>query len=86
MSTNKQAPHETFRGTMIADCVAAGIDMGLAKDGDAVPAVVSVVAGFMAMRLDRYVEMLESLVDGEDLVRVQILIAERYKVSRRTEA
>ena len=80
---NKQAPHETYRGAMITDCVAAGLDMGLAKDGDSVPAVV---AGFMAMRLDRYIEMLEGLVDGEVLIRVQILIAERYKVSRRTEA
>jgi hypothetical protein len=37
------------------------------------------VVGFNATKLDRYVEMLEGLVDGEDLVRVQILIAERYK-------
>ncbi len=80
---NKQAPHETYRGKMIADCVAAGLDLGLAKDGDNVPAVV---AGYMAMRLDRYIEMLESLINGEDLVRVQVLIAEKYKVSRRTEA
>lgn len=79
MSTNKQAPHGTFRGQLIGACVAAGLDMGLAKDGDSVPAVV---AGFMAMRLDRYVEMLEGLVDGEDLVRVQILIAERYRTRR----
>ena len=83
MSTNKQAPHGTFRGQLITDCVAAGIDMGMTKDGDA---VTGVVAGFMAMRLDRYVEMLEGLVNGEDLIRVQALIAERYKVSRRTEA
>jgi len=81
MSTNKHT-HETFRGQLIASCVAAGLDMGLAKDGDSVPAVV---AGYMAMRLDRYVEMLEGLVDGEDLIRVQALIAERYLV-RRTEA
>ena len=79
---NQQAPHETFRGQLITNCVAAGLDMGLAKDGDSVPAVV---AGFMAMRLDRYVEMLEGLVDGEDLVRVQALIAARYCV-RREEA
>ena len=82
MSTNKQAPHGTFRGQLITNCVAAGLDMALAKDGDSVPAVV---AGFMAMRLDRYIEMLEQLVNGEDLVRVQALIAERYRV-RRTEA
>lgn len=79
---NQQAPHETFRGQLITNCVAAGLDMGLAKDGDSVPAVV---AGFMAMRLDRYVEMLEGLVDGEDLIRVQALIAARYCV-RREEA
>ena len=76
---NQQAPHETFRGQLITNCVAAGMDMGLAKDGDSVPAVV---AGFMAMRLDRYIEMLEGLVDGEDVVRVQLLIAERYKTRR----
>ena len=82
MSTNKQAPHGTFRGQLITNCVAAGLDMGLAKAGDITSAVV---AGFMAMRLDRYIEMLEQLVNGEDLVRVQALIAERYRV-RRTEA
>ncbi len=79
---NQQAPHETFRGAMIADCVAAGVDMGLAKGNDPAPAVV---AGFMAMRLDRYVEMLEGLINGEDLVRVQVLITEKYNV-RREEA
>ena len=84
MSTNQQAPHETFRGQLIMACVAAGLDLGMTKGNEAdVPAVV---AGFMAMRLDRYVEMLEQLVNGEDLIRVQALIAERYKVSRRTEA
>ena len=82
MSTNQQAPHETFRGQLITACVAAGLDLGLAKDGDSVSAVV---AGYMAMRLDRYIEMLEELVNGEDLVRVQLLIAERYRV-RREEA
>lgn len=76
---NKQAPHETYRGKMIADCVAAGMDLALTKDGDNVPAVI---AGYMAMRLDRYIEMLEGLIDGEDLTRVQALIAERYKVGR----
>lgn len=80
MSNDKQAPHETFRGTMIADCVAAGIDMGMAKGNEA--GVPAVVAGFVAMRLDRYIEMLEGLVNGEDLVRVQLLIAERYKARR----
>lgn len=77
---NKQAPHETFRGQMISSCVAAGIDMGMDRGmgrGDTIdPAVV---AGFMAVRLDRYIEMLEGLVDGEDLIRVQALIAERYR-------
>ena len=81
MSNDKQAPHETFRGQLIGACVAAGIDMGLSS-GDA-PAAV---AGFMAMRLDRYIEMLEGLINGEDLVRVQALIAEKYKVSRGPEA
>lgn len=84
MSNDKQAPHETFRGQLIGACVAAGLDLGMTKGND--PGVPAVVAGFMAMRLDRYIEMLEQLVNGEDLVRVQILIAERYKVSRRTEA
>lgn len=83
MSTNKQAPHETFRGIMIADCVAAGLDLGMTKGND--PGVPAVIAGYMAMRLDRYIEMLEGLVDGEDLVRVQALIAARYCV-RREEA
>ena len=82
MSTNQQAPHGTFRGQLITNCVAAGMDLALAKDGDSVPAMV---AGYMAMRLDRYVEMLEGLVDGEDLIRVQALIAARYCV-RREEA
>ena len=79
MGTNKQAPHETFRGQMIADCVAAGLDMGLDRGDTLEPAAV---AGFMAMRLDRYIQMLEQLVNGEDLVRVQLLIAERYRVRR----
>ena len=79
MSTNKQAPLETFRGTMIANSVAAALDMGMTKGNDLTAVAV---AGFMAMRLDRYIEMLEGLVDGEDLVRVQALIAERYKTRR----
>lgn len=79
---SKQAPRGTFRGQLITNCVAAGLDMGLAKEGDSVPAAV---AGFNAMRLDRYVEMLEQLVEGEDLIRVQALIAARYCV-RREEA
>ena len=82
MSTNQQAPHETFRGQLITDCVAAGLDMGLDRGDTLEPAAV---AGFMAMRLDRYIEMLEQLVNGEDLIRVQALIAERYCV-RREEA
>ena len=83
MSTNKQAPHGTFRGQLITDCVAAGIDVGMTKGND--PGVPAAVAGFMAMRLDRYLEMLEELVNGEDLARVQALIASRYYV-RREEA
>ena len=86
MSNDKQAPHETFRGQLIGACVAAGIDMGLADANHNDTIDPAVVAGYRAMVLDRYVELLESLVDGEDLVRVQLLIAERYKVSRRTEA
>ena len=82
MSNDNQHPRDTFRGQLIEACVAAGIDMGSAKKGELDPAVV---AGFMAMRLDRYVEMLESLVDGEDLAKVQALIASRYYV-RREEA
>lgn len=76
MSTNQQAPHGTFRGQLITSCVAAGMDLALAGDDNLIP---SVNAGYMAMRLDRYIEMLEQLVDGEDLIRVQILIAERYR-------
>ena len=84
MDTNKQAPHETFRGQLITACVAAGLDMGMTKGND-LTAVPAAIAGYMAMRLDRYIEMLEQLVNGEDLVRVQALIAERYSV-RREEA
>ena len=76
MSYNNQRPRDTFRGQLIGACVAAGFDLSSAKKGELDPAVV---AGFMAMRLDRYVEMLESLVDGEDLAKVQALIAERYR-------
>lgn len=83
MDTNKQAPRETYRGKMIADCVAAGMDLGLAKPQD--ENIAAVTAGYTAMRLDRYVEMLEGLVNGEDLIRVQALIAARYHV-RREEA
>ncbi|HNS91338.1 MAG TPA: hypothetical protein PKJ72_14970 [Deltaproteobacteria bacterium] len=82
MSNDKQAPLETFRGTMIANSVAAALDMGMTKGNDLTAVAV---AGYMAMRLDRYIEMLEGLIDGEDLVRVQALIAERYK-TRREEA
>ena len=84
MSTNQQAPHETFRGQLITACVAAGMDVGLGL-GRVDTLDPAAVAGFMAMRLDRYVEMLEQLVNGEDLIRVQALIAERYSV-RREEA
>ena len=76
MSYNNQHPRDTFRGQLIEACVAAGFDLSSAKKGEFDPAVV---AGFMAMRLDRYVEMLEELVDGEDLAKVQALIAERYR-------
>jgi hypothetical protein len=79
MSTNKQPPHETFRGQLIGACVAAGIDMAIAHALHEDAAGPAVVVGFNATKLDRYVEMLEGLVDGEDLVRVQLLIAERYK-------
>jgi hypothetical protein len=79
MSNDKQAPLETFRGTMIANSVAAALDMGMTKGNDLTAVAV---AGYMAMRLDRYIEMLEGLIDGEDLVRVQALIAERYKTRR----
>jgi len=75
---NKQERHETYRGEMIVACVAAAIDLGKAKDDDGIVAAMG--AGYMAMRLDHYIEMLEGLVNGEDLVRVQALIAERYKV------
>ena len=83
MDDNNQHPRATFRGHLVEACVAAGFDLSSAKKGDLDPAIV---AGFMAMRLDRYVEMLEGLINGEDLIRVQILIAEKYKVSRREEA
>ena len=79
MSTNKQAPQETFRGQLIGACVASSMSMGIAhaiREDIIEPAVV---VGFNATKLDRYVEMLEQLVDGEDLVRVQLLIAERYR-------
>ena len=79
---NNLHPRDTFRGAMITDCVAAGIDLGLAKVGDTTdPAVV---AGFMAMRLDRYVEMLEGLVNGEDLAKVQALVTTKY-INRSTQ-
>ena len=79
MSTNKQAPQETFRGQLIGACVAAGFDLSSAKKGDLDPAIA---AGFNATKLDRYIEMLEGLVNGEDLVRVQLLIAEKYRARR----
>lgn len=73
---------ETFRGRLIATCVAAGMDMGIAHALHEDTMGPAVVVGFNATKLDRYVEMLEGLVDGEDLIRVQLLIAERYKTRR----
>ncbi len=82
MSNDKQAPHETFRGQLIGACVAAGMDVALAHALHEDTAGPAVVVGFNAVKLDRYIEMLEGLVNGEDLVRVQLLIAERYKARR----
>ena len=79
---NQQAPHGTFRGQLITNCVAAGMDMGVAHALHEDTVGPAVVASFMAMRLDRYIELLEQLVNGEDLVRVQLLIAERYRTRR----
>jgi hypothetical protein len=73
---------ETFRGQLIDACVAAGMDMGIAHALHEDTVGPAVVVGFNATKLDRYVEMLEQLVNGEDLVRVQLLIAERYKTRR----
>ena len=75
MDDNNQHPRDTFRGHLIEACVAAGYDLSSTKKGDLDPAIV---AGFMAMRLDRYVEMLEGLVDGEDLAKVQALVTKKY--------
>ena len=72
---NNQHPRDTFRGRLIEACVAAGYDLSRTRKDDLDPAVV---AGFMAMRLDRYVEMLERLVNGEDLARVQALVTTKY--------
>ena len=73
---------ETFRGQLIGACVAAGMDMGIAHALHEDTVGPAVVVGYNATKLDRYVEMLEGLVDGEDLVRVQIMITERYKARR----
>ena len=73
---------ETFRGQLIGSCVAAGMDMGVAHALHEDTVGPAVVVGFNATKLDRYVEMLEGLVNGEDLVRVQLLIAERYRAKR----
>ena len=70
---------ETFRGHLIGACVAAGMDMGIAHALHEDTVGPAVVVGFNATKLDKYVEMLEGLVDGEDLVRVQPLIAEKYR-------
>lgn len=79
MSNDKQAPHETFRGQLITACVASGMKVALAHALHEDTVGPAVVVGFNATKLDRYVEMLEGLVNGEDLVRVQALIAERYR-------
>ena len=73
---------ETFRGQLIGACAAAGMDMGIAHALHEDTVGPAVVVGFNAAKLDRYIEMLEQLTDGEDLVRVQLLIAERYKTRR----
>ena len=70
---------ETFRGQLIGACVAAGMDMGIAHALHEDTVGPAVVVGFNAAKLDKYVEMLEDLVNGEDLVRVQLLIAEKYR-------
>ena len=70
---------ETFRALLIEACVTSGMSMGVSyairKDTTEPAAVV----GFNVTKLDRYIEMLEGLVNGEDLVRVQLLIAEKYR-------
>ena len=58
------------------------MDMGIAHALHEDTVGPAVVVGFNATKLDKYVEMLEGLVNGEDLVRVQLLIAERYKARR----
>ena len=70
---------ETFRGQLIGACVAAGMDMGIAHALHEDTVGPAVVVGFNATKLDKYVEMLEGLVNGEDLVRVQIRITEKYR-------
>lgn len=82
MSNDKQAPHETFRGQLIGAFVAAGMKVALAHALHEDTVGPAVVVGFNATKLDRYIEILEGLIDGEDLVRVQALIAERYKTRR----
>lgn len=73
---------ETFRGQLIGACVASGMDMGIAHALHEDTVGPAVVVGFNATKLDKYVEMLEDLVNGEDLVRVQLLIAEKYRARR----
>jgi hypothetical protein len=75
-------PHHGCEHYLIDACVAAGMDMGIAHALHEDTVGPAVVVGFNATKLDRYVEMLEQLVNGEDLVRVQLLIAERYKTRR----
>ena len=70
---------ETFRGQLIEVCVTAGMSMGITRARHEDTSVPAVVVGFNVTKLDKYVEMLEGLVNGEDLVRVQLLIAEKYR-------
>ena len=70
---------ETFRGQLIEVCVTAGMSMGIARAIRKDTTEPAVLVGFNVTRLDKYVEMLEDLVNGEDLARVQLLIAERYR-------
>lgn len=70
---------ETFRAQLIATCVSTGMDMGIAHARHEDTWVPADLVGFNAAKLDKYVEILEGLVNGEDLVRVQTMIAERYR-------
>ena len=72
----------TFRGQLIGACVAAGMDLGIARALHEDTMGPAVMVGFNARKLDKYVEILEGLVNGEDLIKVQLLIAERYRTRR----